>query len=140
MGGGRSVAERFEIDLGATFVILQIAVRRIIEQDGRAPNEAIVEGSLQVDLRALQIGIERRQHVQRAVHSLARDDAGFGVDQQVRFQSFDVDCAIAEEEIAWNGVDDLVSRRRRDPLQRLVEGIDQACMVFGFAAINSCLA
>jgi hypothetical protein len=55
-GGDRSVAERFEIDVGAALVILQIAVRRIIEQNRRTANEPIVEGPLQVNLRALQIG------------------------------------------------------------------------------------
>jgi hypothetical protein len=44
--GDRSVAERFEIDVGAALVILQIAVRRIVEQDRRVPNEPIVEGPL----------------------------------------------------------------------------------------------
>src|ERR1700738_4638947 len=66
-----SVAKRGEVDLGATFVRLPFAVRRIVEEDGRALDEAVVEGLLQIDLLVFQIGIERRHHVERAAHPLA---------------------------------------------------------------------
>ena len=40
----RSVAESLEIDFGAAFVSLEIAVCRIVEQHRRAPDESIIEG------------------------------------------------------------------------------------------------
>src|SRR6478609_2069186 len=68
--GLSSVAKRRGVDLGATLVRRQVAVRRIVEKDGCALDEAVVEGPLQIDLLVLQVGIERGHHLERAVHSL----------------------------------------------------------------------
>src|SRR4249920_1162979 len=92
-----SVLKRVEVDLGATLVPLQIAACRIIEQDSRTLDEAVVESLSQVDLLVLEIWIERRHHLERAVHSLASDDPGPRIDQQVGFQRFDVDPSLTEK-------------------------------------------
>src|SRR5262249_44434010 len=121
----RSVTERAEVDFGATLVQLQIAVRRIVEQDRRALDKSIIKGSLQIDLLVQEIGIERRHHLERAVHSLAADDPGARIDQQVGFQRFDIDRTVAEKVLNRHGGHDLVRSCGRDPSQRLVKGADQ---------------
>src|SRR5258707_11552480 len=50
IGFASSVAKRREVDLGATLVPFEVAVGRIVEQDGRALDEVVVEGLLQIDL------------------------------------------------------------------------------------------
>src|SRR5262249_39511339 len=114
-----------EVDFGATLVQLQIAVRRIFEQDRRALDKSIIKGSLQIDLLVQEIGIERRHHLERAVHSLAADDPGARIDQQVGFQRFDIDHTVAEKVLNRHGGHDLVRSCGRDPSQRFVKRVDQ---------------
>ena len=45
-----SVLKLVEIDLGSTLVRLQVAVRRIVEQDRRMLDESVVKGPLQINL------------------------------------------------------------------------------------------
>src|ERR1043165_6616066 len=54
-----SVAKRLEIDFGAALVSLEVVVGRVVEQHRRAHDESVVERLRQIDLRALQIRIER---------------------------------------------------------------------------------